>query len=269
MGAWRRFLVVAGCLVAIAGVPLFLLSADTDRFFAWTIDPPLTAAFLGAGYWASGALQFRAAREPLWERARIAVLGVFVFTTLTLVATLVHLDRFHFSASEIARAAAWIWIGIYALVPLVMVRLFLRGRRNRSEHHEASQAGPLWLRAALLVHAVGLGVLGVALFLVPTDAGSVWPWALTPLTARAVAAWLMGIALIAWQSGRARDLSRTGAAMTAYAAFGPLQLVAVARFGSTIQWVRPGAWIYLVFLVSATVIGLSGTLLTRRKPGPA
>ena len=86
----RRMLMAAGVLVALAGIQLFVFSERTDRFFAWTIEPPLTASFLGASYWASVLFQFGAARERLWANARIAVPTVFVFTTVTLIVTLVH-----------------------------------------------------------------------------------------------------------------------------------------------------------------------------------
>ena len=62
----RRILNVAGTLVFLAGIQLFVLSTATDRFFAWTIGVPLTAAFLGVGYWASVALEWLAAREKTW-----------------------------------------------------------------------------------------------------------------------------------------------------------------------------------------------------------
>jgi uncharacterized integral membrane protein len=44
---------VALPLLFIAGVQLFILSEQTEFYFAWTISLPLTAAFLGAGYWAA------------------------------------------------------------------------------------------------------------------------------------------------------------------------------------------------------------------------
>lgn len=93
--AMKRLLIVAGVLVALAGVQLFVFPERTDRYFAWTIEPPLTATFLGASYWASVVFQFGAARSRVWANARIAVPTVFVFTTATLIVTLVHLDRFH------------------------------------------------------------------------------------------------------------------------------------------------------------------------------
>ncbi len=46
----RWLLVVIAILVFLAGIQLFVLSDATDRYFAWTIRPPLTAEFIGAGF---------------------------------------------------------------------------------------------------------------------------------------------------------------------------------------------------------------------------
>jgi hypothetical protein len=46
----RALLVAFSVLTALAVGALFVLSTATDRYFAWTIEPPLTAALLGAGY---------------------------------------------------------------------------------------------------------------------------------------------------------------------------------------------------------------------------
>lgn len=40
-------LVAAGLVLAI-GLPIYLLPDRTDLLFSWTVNPPLTAAFLGA-----------------------------------------------------------------------------------------------------------------------------------------------------------------------------------------------------------------------------
>src|SRR4051794_37339960 len=94
-GGMRWLLRIASVLVFIIGIPLFLLSEQTDRYFAWTISLPLTAAFLGAGSGSSFFIEFVASRERSWATSRVAVPAVFVFTVLTLVATLIHLDLFH------------------------------------------------------------------------------------------------------------------------------------------------------------------------------
>src|SRR4051794_39302423 len=75
----RLMLTVASLLVFVVGIQLFILTDDTDHWFAWTIPPPLTAAFLGGSYWASFALEWLASREGSWARARIAVPAVLSF----------------------------------------------------------------------------------------------------------------------------------------------------------------------------------------------
>src|SRR5829696_5527614 len=86
----RAMFVVSCVTVSVAGFQLFVLTEYTDRFFAWTIDVPLTAAFLGASYWGSFALVLVASRQQAWALARIAVPGVWLFTVLTLLATLIY-----------------------------------------------------------------------------------------------------------------------------------------------------------------------------------
>src|SRR3954453_3681477 len=92
----RVLLVVFAVLTAMAVVALFVLSGQTDQTFAWTIQPPLTAAFLGAGYAAGFVLVVLALRDPVWAHSRVPVLTILAFVALTLVATLLHIDRFHF-----------------------------------------------------------------------------------------------------------------------------------------------------------------------------
>jgi hypothetical protein len=114
----RWLLLVASLLDFIIGIPLFLLSEQTDRYFAWTISVPLTAAFLGAGYWSSFFNEFVGARERVWANSRVAVPAVFVFTVLTLVATLIHLDLFHLGGSfaAITQIGTWTWMAVYVSV---------------------------------------------------------------------------------------------------------------------------------------------------------
>src|SRR6204780_5125952 len=114
----RWMLWVAAGLVLVQGSILLAAHDNTARYFSWTIAVPVTAAFLGSGYLAAAVLEAAAARQRSWERARIAVPGVLAFTTLTLVVTLVHLDKFHLSAaSGLTRALTWGWLAIYIGVP--------------------------------------------------------------------------------------------------------------------------------------------------------
>ena len=127
----RVWLWIDSLLVFVTGIQCFVLSEHTARFFAWTINPPLTAAFLGASYWAAFPFVFLSARERVWARCRVALYGVFTFTAVTLAATLLHLDRFHLGSAEpLARAAAWAWMLVYVLVPpSLLVLLLIQWRR--------------------------------------------------------------------------------------------------------------------------------------------
>src|SRR5260370_37479111 len=93
--AFRIWLIAVSALLLGVSLSLLVLTEQTDRFFAWTISPPLTAAFLGAGYAASCVFQLLAARQRLCIHARIAPQGALIFTSLSFLAPLFHLHRFH------------------------------------------------------------------------------------------------------------------------------------------------------------------------------
>ena len=84
----RWLLYAASALVFLAGLQLTIFTEQTATYFAWTISTPLTAAFLGASYWAAVPVEVIAARQSTWATARVAVPAIWLFTTLTLVATL-------------------------------------------------------------------------------------------------------------------------------------------------------------------------------------
>src|SRR5437660_945446 len=116
----RWLLYAASTLVFLAGLQLTVFTEQTDTYFAWTITPPLTAAFLGAAYWAAVPVEVIAARQTIWAKARVAVPAIWLFTTLTLVATILHFGKFHFSSPiASAQGAARFWLAIYVRVPVV------------------------------------------------------------------------------------------------------------------------------------------------------
>ena len=118
----RALLMVFCALTALAVGALFVLSDNTAETFAWTIKPSITAAFLGAGYAAGFVLVALSLRDPVWAHNRVPVLTIFVFVALTLVATLVHINKMHFDddfggLSFLAKAAAWFWLAVYVVRP--------------------------------------------------------------------------------------------------------------------------------------------------------
>lgn len=155
-------------LLALSGIQLFILSDYIDYYFAWTIMPPLTAAFLGASYLGSLPLIYLSSRRKFWAGARLAVFGVLLFTTTTRIPTLLHLDRFHISSPEpLARFAAWVWRLIYVLVPPSLIVLTIQ--QLRIHGIDRPRAAPLagWFRVALVAQAAVMLALGTILFMFP------------------------------------------------------------------------------------------------------
>jgi hypothetical protein len=271
----RALLVVAAVLVFLAGVQLFVLTGRTDRYFAWTISPPLTAAFLGGAYWSAVAFEAMAARARSWAEARIAVPSVFVFTTLTLVATVLHVDKFHLGGEFEAgtQAVTWAWIAVYAVVPVLMVVLYLRQQLLPGGDPPRAVRLPGRLRAVVAVQAVVLLGFGGWLFVAPASAAELWPWSLTPLTARAIAAWMLGLGVAAAQALWEDCARRLRPAAVAYLAFGALEGVALLRHLDIPSWDEVSSWLYVAFLASTLVTGavtlaLAGAGGRRARPAP-
>jgi hypothetical protein len=261
----RWMLFTASFLVFTVGIPLFLLTSRTDFFFAWTIQSRLTAAFLGGAYWASFVLEFMAARQRYWSHARCAVPAVVTFTALTLIVTLLHSDKFHFNAPSLfTRVGTWVWLAVYASVPVIMglltfVQLRVPGATPPRQYPLAR-----WMRVILTINGGVLILLGIVFLIAPSAGIAVWPWALTPLTARAIGAWLIGLGIAAAHEAWENDLLRGQPVMVSSVVFSLLQAVALLRYPNEPDWGRPAMWIYLLFLVDLLAVGIGGWRMRRQ-----
>jgi hypothetical protein len=257
----RRFFYVASFLVFAAGVPLFVGSTQTGRYFAWTIKSPLTAAFLGANYWAAIVLEVLAARQRAWARVRVAFVPVLVFTVATLVVTLVHLDRFHLHGGAfVTRLSTWLWLAIYVTVPPAMIVLGARQLRVAGLDPPRSQPFPAFFGRAVAVQAAVLTGLGAALLIAPVSTAGIWPWTLTPLTGRAIGAWLFGMGLGAAQAAREADFERARIAFVSFGVAVILQFVALARYGGELDWSSIAGVGYLAVLLGVLAVSVFGSI---------
>jgi len=250
-------------LTALATGALFVLAETTAETFAWTIDPPLTAAVIGAGYAAGFVLVVLSLRDPVWANSRVPVLTIFVFVVLTLVATVVHNDRMHFDddfggLGALARGAAWFWLAVYIVIPVAMAVLLVRQERTPGEDPPPRHPVPTALRVPLALESAVLLVVGGLIYIDPLTAEWVWPWTMPPFTARIVAAWLLAFGLATALAAVAGDLRRLRTSTIAYTVFGVLVLVAVARFPDTLDWDEPPAWIFMGMAVAVVLTGAAG-----------
>ncbi len=255
----RLLLYIASFLVLSVGLSLYLLSEKTDIYFSWTINPPLTAAFLGAGYLASFLLEFLSARENVWARARPAIPGVWAFTFLTLIITLIHWDRFHFDSPRfITKAGTWVWLGVYISVPIAMVILW--ALQTRQPGGDPLRKDPLsaGIRATLIIQGAIMFLFGGAMLLLPETTIPLWPWQLSVLTSQAIGAWGVGIGILALQGSWENDWGRLFPFMVSYALYGALQLVNLLRYPAALDWSGFSAGAYSIFIVTVLLIGVYG-----------
>lgn len=248
---------IAIALAATAGTSLFLLTEQTDRTFAWTIGSPLMAAFLGAMYLGDIPLLLAVRREAVWAYARAAAWGVLAFTGVSLVATLLHLDKFHLGTGPAsARLAAWLWMVVYVTLPLLSTWLIWRQAQQPGGEPAVTEAQPAWRRRLLGLAAAAALVLGLALLLVPALAP--WPWVLTPLTGRAISARVLAFAAVAFLGARSGDARTQAAGHGSLALRGALALVALWRYPAELDLGSSGGLLFVIISALALVLGLAG-----------
>jgi hypothetical protein len=252
----RAVFSIGSVLVAVAGLQLYVLTDHTERLFAWTIDSGLSATFLGAFYWMALAVAIRSDRQEVWARARVGVYGVALFVGLTLLATLLHLDKFHLTeGGASAVIAGWAWLVVYVAAPAGVLAAL--AAQHRAPGHDPPRADPLsgWFRALLLAEGTLLLVAGGWLLVDPTSA-TWWPWELTPLVARAAAAWLLGLAVVLATAFLEGDRERIRVATTPYTLLAALLAVAAVRYAEEL---RGGASLAL-YGVALAIAGSTGLL---------
>jgi hypothetical protein len=257
----RIVFILAAALAVIAGIQLYILTDFTDHYFAWTIAQPLSATFLGAGYWTGVVLLLFACGQRAWANIRIAIAAVGVFVPFMLLTTLLHLDRFHFNSTDTnALVAAWAWMIVYVLVPFVLLAVVWLQLRTPGGDPPREAPLPLWLRFLLGFNALVALVVGLFLFIFPQAASPLWPWILTPLTAQAIGTGFLSLAIASLQFIRENAWSRGRVGTVSYLAIGALQLIALARYADTVRWELPGTWLYIIYMLGIFGGGIYSTI---------
>ena len=267
----RLFILAATWLVGSTALSLLLFPESTDRYFSWTIQPPLTAAWLGAGYASAFLALWLTRTRGDWADIRIGVAVVATGLVAILAATLLHLDRFHWSSPHAtARLWAWAWLAWYAVLPPALgFTLWRQSRVARAVNPGQPAAGdvpplPGAFRALAWVTAAAMTVYGVLLFLMPGLASDLWSWKLTPLTARMVGSWWIGVAVALAVAGGSASARQIGVAAPAFTAFALLQAANLLRFRDSLSGPGP-LWPAAVLLVALLVLGLWALSLARRR----
>jgi hypothetical protein len=187
----RWVLAVVNVALLFAFLVLYLFPQTTRTNFAWDIQPNLTAVFMGAGY-ISGAYMFLfAIFGKKWHRAKNSIPPVSTFAAVMLVVTLLHYDRFiHGNLGFI------LWLIIYIITPFLVPWLWFHNRVTDPGTLDArDRVVPRWVRGLAGLIGIASLLFWIVNFIVPTLLIGIWPWKLTPLTARTLCAWGMLISV--------------------------------------------------------------------------
>jgi hypothetical protein len=221
----------------IAGfVILYLFPQHTARLWAWPLRPTMTAMVLASAYLGGAYFFVRAGFEHRWHLLAPGLLSVTLFATLLGVATVLHWDKFTHD-----NPAFWIWTALYFVAPILVFAAWLRNRRYAAPPRDADDLLSPAVRIA--VAAVGVIALaqGAAMFISPSTFLDLWPWKLTPLSARSMAAVLcLGAAgLGVWRDARWSTLRRMLEVEVVMIA---LMLLAALRAHDQLDSSKPFAW---------------------------
>jgi hypothetical protein len=235
--------------LVVASILLFVWPNNTDVTFAWTIKPAMTPMMLAAAYLGGIYFFVQVARARQWHTIKVGFLPVTAFAALLGIATLLHWDRFNHS-----HVSFYAWAGLYFTAPFLVIAVWLR---NRSRDNRRADPRELLLPRALRIFSGVIGgvtlLFSLFLFLSPAMMIGIWPWTLTPLTARVIGAMFalpgivgLGIALEPrWNCARIILQSQSFSIL--------MILIAAARAWSDFKPADPGTWLF--------VGGLTGLLL--------
>jgi hypothetical protein len=188
-----------------------------------------------------------------------------IATGLLLVATLLHLDRFDTDSPVfITWFAAWAWIVVYVVAPPLVLLLIWQQLRVPGITPPRQYPLPNPVHTVLLIISAVTIAPAIVFVIAPEVINPIWPWMLTPLTGRAVGAWLAAVgsttAVMWWEN----DFVRLWLTALAVWIFGALQLLAMVRFADTVNWSNPVAWVLVILWIAMIATGLYIWLRGRR-----
>jgi hypothetical protein len=180
----RAVSVVIVPVLTAAFVILFLFPGQTEALWGWTIRSRMSCMFMGGGYLAGALFFARAARAREWHRLGPGIVATTAFAGMLGVATFLHWDEFNHD-----HVSFWAWTLLYVTTPLLLPVLYVKNRQfDPGTPGPEDVPVPGWIRTALTVLGAGQLLFAAALFARPSLFVEDWPWELTTISARSLAA---------------------------------------------------------------------------------
>jgi hypothetical protein len=252
----------------VAFIMLYFFPFDTATLFSWTITPQMTPLIMGGGYISGSYFFVRLIMGGKWHWYTWGFPAIATFTWFMLIATLLHLDKFHQG-----HISFYAWLGLYLVTPFLVPILWLRNRRTDPGTLDPDDVVvPSYAR--LLTGIAGTGMFLIALFMLvlPDVAISIWPWKLTQLTAQVVGGWFAIPAVVGILLSRDSRWSAWRILLESQVIALVLILVAVVRAWGDFNESNPLTWVFITG-ISLLLIGVVALYMAmesrRRKSVPA
>lgn len=238
-------------LAAANGFFLYFVPFLAKDYYAWSINPSINAAALGAGYLAGMfATGLGSWAVKHWRSVRVligpfAVLGFSLF-----VATMIHAENFRWNYPP-----TWIWTVVYFGLPIGSLIIWMVQEWGRKDVVEADPR-LRGMRTASVLIGIPVLMVGLALYLFPGEFLAGWPWKMSVLLARAMAGWYIFACLLLVFSGfmlrQAHEAPITYGTVALWNVL--MLLLPVIYFGS----IRPGFGLACYLSVHLLLLALTG-----------
>ncbi len=258
---WLAVLIIPFLVAAF--ILLYVWPNDTDKLFAWTIKPAMTPMMLAAAYFGGIYFFTRAVLAKRWHLVKLGFLPVTTFAALLGIATLLHWDRFNHS-----HISFFTWAALYFTTPFLVFAVWLR---NRTTDPGTAESNEVIIPHVIRLFIGGIGVITLAvsllLFLQPALMIRLWPWTLTPLTARVAGAMFALPGVVGLGIALEKRWSAARIILEAQAVSIVMILIATARAWSDFEQSNLSTWLFvggLSFLLVALAALYSSIEIYRR-----
>lgn len=255
--------IVIVLFLAVAFVMLYFFPFNTKELFAWEIKPQMTPLLMGGGYISGSYFFIRLFMGGRWHWFTWGFLAITAFTWFMAAASLLHVDKFNGFP-----VAVWAWLGLYFTTPLIVPLIWLRNRVTDPGTPDPDDV--IVPQTVRLVSAIaGAVILAIALFMLifPQVGIDVWPWQLSPFTARVVGGWFALPGVVAFVLARDSRWSAWRVLLESQVIALALMLIAVARAWGDFMQDRPTTWLFVggIALLLMSVLGLYFSMEQRRQ----
>jgi hypothetical protein len=154
-----------------------------------------------------------------------------------------------------------VWFASYLLPPPIFVGAYLwHQRKLGSPPNALSDPLPSWFNWLLKICGGVITVGAILVFFFPNLLIPIFPWTLTPLTARSLSGWLIAVGTILLSISRENDRTRARLATPMLILVLPALLLQMARYANEVNWSSPALWVSIMLFA---VVGFCGLFIAK------